>query len=909
MPNMTTEPQVPESVLQFAKQQFRDHQHQIYARTDRMFLTLMMVQWIAGIVLAFWISPKTWNGSESQIHLHVWAAVFLGGLITAFPVLLSWWRPGALSTRHIIAIAQMLMGAMLIHITGGRIETHFHVFVSLGILAFYRDWRVLVGATLVVAADHLLRGLFWPQSVYGVLNASPLRTLEHSAWVVFADIFLVISCLRSRRDMWIKALQHASLEAAEKELRELADAMPQMIWTTDPDGLLNYHNQRWTDYTGMSLRENEGQGWTRVLHPDDVDRCNETWSHALDTGEKYEIKYRLKRASDGEYRWHLGRASSVRDEDGRIVKWFGTCTDIDDHKRAEEALEIARNELERRVQERTLELAQSNSALELEIVERKQAGDALVEAQEELREARDVALESARLKSEFLANMSHEIRTPMNGVVGMTNLLLDTELDKNQRDCAEIIRSSGDALLTIINDILDFSKIEAGKLDFEDLDFNLHNAIEETMELLAEQARAKKLEFASIVGRNVPTELRGDPGRLRQILTNLVSNALKFTETGEVIVRVEKESEIDSAVTLRFTVRDTGIGIDEITQAKLFQAFIQADGSTTRKYGGTGLGLSISKQLVKLMGGEIGVESSRGNGSTFWFTLELEKQPTETTQQPTGIENLRVLIVAENAAHRKILLRQLDSWTTNNAEVESGQEALEFLRAAQAAGVLYDVAIVDSNLPDLDGAGLARAVQDDNALNGLRFIFLTAAGVNADSVRHNEVYLTKPVRQSHLFDCLATLMENSETPAQPDRVGPDLNVVPRSENTLSSKLILLAEDNIVNQKVAVRQLEKLGYRADAVANGREALEALNRIPYDLVLMDCQMPEMDGYEATTEIRRREGVAKHTPIVAMTAHALSGDREKSIAAGMDDHITKPVKTEELKRVLQMFLVKQG
>jgi two-component system sensor histidine kinase/response regulator len=904
MPNMTTEPQIPESVRQFAQQRFRNHRQQIYARTDRMFVALMMIQWIAGIFLALWISPKTWNGTESQIHLHVWAAVFLGGLITVFPVMLGWWRPGALSTRHVIAVGQMLMGAMLIHITGGRIETHFHVFVSLGILAFYRDWRVLAGATLIVATDHFLRGLFWPQSVYGVLSASPLRTLEHSAWVIFADIFLVISCLRSRSDMWNKALKHASLEATEKELRELADAMPQMIWTTDPDGLLNYHNQRWSDYTGMSFRENEGSGWKRVLHPDDVDRCGEIWSHALRTGEKYEIKYRLKRASDGEYRWHLGRASAVRDGNGRIVKWFGISTDIDDHKRAEEALEIARNELEQRVQERTLELAQSNSALELEIAERKQAGEALVEAQEELREARDAALESARLKSEFLANMSHEIRTPMNGVVGMTNLLLDTELDINQRECAEIIRSSGDALLTIINDILDFSKIEAGKLEFEDLNFNLHTAVEEMMELLAGQARVKKLEFTSIVGRDVPTDLRGDPGRLRQILTNLVSNALKFTESGEVMVCAEKESEIGSAVTLRFTVRDTGIGIDEITQAKLFHAFIQADGSTTRKYGGTGLGLSISKQLVEMMGGKIGVESSPGNGSTFWFTVTLEKQPTETRHKLSGIENLRVLIVDENAASRKRLSRQLDSWTINNAEVQSGAEAIDFLKAAQAAGVFYDVAIVDLNLPDMDGAGLANTVREDSVLNKVQFIFLTSPGVNIDSVRSNEAYLTKPVRQSHLFDWLATLMKGSVAPVPHNRVGLDLKAA-RSE--LSNKLILLAEDNIVNQKVAVRQLEKLGYRADAVANGREALEALNRIPYDLVLMDCQMPEMDGYEATTEIRRREGVAKHTPIVAMTAHALSGDREKSIAAGMDDHITKPVEPDELKRVLQMFLVK--
>ncbi len=613
----------------------------------------------------------------------------------------------------------------------------------------------------------------------------------------------------------------------------------------------------------------------KFVHPDDRELVKENSKKALHEKDYPSFEHRIVRP-DGTVRTLRADGKVILDEDGSPIKMLGVTIDITEQKQFEAELE----------------------------------------------QARDVAVESARLKSEFLANMSHEIRTPMNGVIGMTGLLLDTQLDPEQQEFAEIIRSSGESLLNIINDILDFSKIEAGKLQFETLDFDLCHAVESTVELFGDGAREKGIELASLIYSDVPTGLRGDPNRLRQILTNLIGNALKFTQRGEVFVRAEQECLSQTEVVVRFSVSDTGIGIAEEAQNHLFQAFTQADGSTTRQYGGTGLGLAISKQLVELMGGEIGVTSAPGAGSTFWFTATFERQQSETSSAEIAgsLNGLRALIVDDNATNRRILTHQLSSQGMLSAEAESGEQALVKLHGAIAEGIPYDLAILDLMMPGMDGFQLARAIKGDPRLGSIRLVLLTSYGQRGDSTAASEAgvaaYLTKPVRQSQLFDCLASVVRNSPpqspsalTSADKGSTGKLAPVDSTNDRATRNERILLAEDNLVNRKVAVMQLQKLGYHCVAVANGRDAVEALTRDDYDLVLMDCQMPVLDGYEATAEIRRLEGKARHTPIIAMTANALQGDRGKCIAAGMDDYISKPVQIGELAKLLDWMFAQSA
>ena len=549
-------------------------------------------------------------------------------------------------------------------------------------------------------------------------------------------------------------------------------------------------------------------------------------------------------------------------------------------------------------------LFQMNDKLNEEIVNKTKTQKALIKAKKEAEAA-------TKIKSDFLANMSHEIRTPMNGVMGMTNLLLDTKLSQEQSEYAEIIQSSANTLLTVINDILDFSKIEAGKLDIEELDFDLRNTVENIADVLALRAHEKDIELTPHIYYDVPALLKGDPGRIRQVFINLINNAIKFTEKGEVIVRFKLERETETHACINFIISDTGIGIPKERMNRLFQSFSQLDSSTTRKFGGTGLGLAISQKLVEMMGGKINVESEEGRGSTFMFSINFAKQlnvKEEKININVEIRDQKILIVDDNKTNRFLLTEQLKSWGCKSEVAISGAEALEKLHKASETDEPFGIVIADMMMPEMDGETLGKLIKGDTELQNTLMIMLTSVGEKGDATRMKEIgfsaYLTKPIKQSQLFDCLTTVVGTTE------------NIVNQSKETIITKhslvdnnkskiSILLAEDNITNQKVALRILHNLGYQADIVDNGQKAVQCLREKQYDLVLMDIQMPEMDGFEATNVIRESNDVYdSNIPIIALTAHAMKGDRERCLEQGMDDYLAKPIDPQELLEKINKF-----
>jgi two-component system sensor histidine kinase/response regulator len=864
---------------------------------DRRFAGLIAFEWIIATVTVFWIYRPTHREFFWSTDLLPWSAIRGAGAVTVLALLLlalalSLVAPGKTATRHVIAAVQVVISTLLVDLTSVPIASVL-ILCNLALFSFYDDPNVLVTGSIAAITEQLLAAHFWPRPIFGLLLVVPKPWLSQATALLVVDFALLAVMAQNRKRVALIATRQAELEevnqrterdaakqnielqASEEMFRSLSAASPVGIFL-DGLGSCVYANERLGEIFGVPSESILGKGWVHNIHPDDRERAMKEGLSAIREDREIGIEYRIVTPSR-EVRWVSTRTARLPSRPGKPSAFVGTVIDITERKGLEE----------------------------------------------ELASGRDAALEAARLKSEFLSNMSHEIRTPLNGIIGMTGLLLDSKLSPEQSEFAETVRSSGDALLAIVNDILDFSKIAAGKMTLEEIDFDLLTIAESTVELLAGQAHKKRVELALSVRAEVPRFVRGDPGRLRQILTNLVANAIKFTPQGEVVLRISSETVSEHDGQICFAICDTGIGISPEVQARLFQPFSQADGSTSRKYGGTGLGLAISMQLVEAMGGKITIESEVGKGSTFRFAIRLARSAAMVLSTPRreDLSGVRALVVDDNATNRSILLHQLLTWGVQSDSVQSGQMALEILHA-QVATKAYDVVLLDFQMPEMDGLALARRIREDPRCNSMKLVMMSSAGERSDidqAAKAVDYWLTKPVKQSKLYDALTRLLSGKGIPErkmQDDQSGRDLTTGPAHHNGTSSTLIpkgelhkgirvLVAEDNPVNQRLALLQLRKLGLSGEAVGNGVEAVRALAKIPYQFVLMDCQMPEMDGYEATRAIRQQEADGHHTVIIAMTAHALEGDREKCLSAGMDDYVGKPVKIEELHGVISRWM----
>ena len=663
---------------------------------------------------------------------------------------------------------------------------------------------------------------------------------------VFAHIFITAHGLATRA---------RELQVSANQLSVVADSAPIGIFQTDAQNRYVYTNPRWTEITGITAEQAKGQHWDSIMRPEE--RASLLAQMPDDAPSPAELSHRFEvNLLESATRIAVITSRSIVDRNGAPAGWVGTLADVT----AEVGVEAA------------------------------------------MSDARDRATEASRLKSDFLANMSHEIRTPMNGVIGMAELLLDTELDSRQRDYAQTVQNSGEALMTIINDILDFSKIEAGMLEVEKIDFDLRATIDDVVDLLARAAQRKQLELIAVVTDTVPLTMSGDPGRIRQVLTNLIGNAIKFTGAGEVKI-VATMTEVDEpAPAIRIEVSDTGDGIPSDKLAVIFQPFVQADTSTSRKYGGTGLGLAISGQLVTLMGGDCGVTSELGVGSTFWFTIGVGADVGESTQKhpapDSGLAGLTILVVDDNATLRGVLSGYLTGWGMAVTTCDSGPAALRTMSEAVREGRPFAAVLIDLYMPGMDGRELIKSIADDPELTS-RVLLMTGLSLDLGRSAAAEesgapVSLSKPIHRHELLACLRLALGSHAAGTAPSR-----RTDPRSPRVdgVERGWVLLAEDNLINQKVAVAMLSGAGYRVDTVADGAAAVKAAAAHPYDVILMDCQMPELSGYEATSAIRAQEGSGPRVPIIAMTAGARQEDRELCLAHGMDAYVSKPVSKDTL------------